>query len=172
MDCNDVLKQFEQLAPAMEETMKANDAAPISDQTYFTGDNRGGRQPKGEDDAEDCWRCGGTWSPLGHGPDNCRSKNLSCNGCGKRGHVKAGCPSKGKTEGKDRDRESDKKEGPTEDRDKALAAVLKRMDDRLTKIEESLEGEAAKRAAEVDKSLASRDAEPVHEFIEFAGARF
>ena len=176
MNYNDVLKQFKQLAPAIQETMKANDAAPFSDQTYFTGDNRGGRQPKDEVDAEDCWRCAGTWSPLGHGPDKCRSKNLSCNGCGKRGHVKAGCPSKGKTEGKDRDRESDKQEGSTEDRDKALAAVLKKMDARLSKIEESLEGEAARRAAEEDKTLASRDAdadaEPSSEYIEFAGARF
>ena len=54
MTCNDVLKQFKQLAPAIYEHMKTNDEAPYSDQTCAA------RQPKEDDETAECWRCAGT----------------------------------------------------------------------------------------------------------------
>ena len=75
----------------------------------------------------------------GHSPDECEAKRRDCNHCGERGHISNACPNKGK--------DQDKTDKTDKASDLALAAILKKMDDkldkldqRMTKMETSLKG--------------------------------
>ena len=62
------------------------------------GESSGRGNGKGKGANKPCYRCGGTWDPPGHKPEDCRAKNTTCNYCKKVGHLEVACITKKKAE--------------------------------------------------------------------------
>ena len=117
-----ILKQLRELAPAVEG--QVNRATERSGNVYVAA--TGGATKM------DCWRCNNTFSPKGrHGPDECKAKRYTCNVCGERGHVKAGCKRQN-----EQAIAGGSMDGANGSEVASLTAVLKKLDTRLERMEQ------------------------------------
>ena len=130
--------------------------------------------------AKDCWRCNNTFPPKGqHGPQQCKAKKYTCNACGQRGHVKAGCERAKALKSAEADESATEKTKGGQSEMATLAAVLQRLDARLEKIENAMSsqvqgtsGLAITDKSGVGASSGSYEELQDNEKIEFGGIIF
>ena len=170
---DDVLRQFKQLAPSIQERQEKRVGA---EGAYFTAASaKHQSKPAAEGSGGEvlCWRCGDRWRPSGHGPEECDAKDRKCKRCKQKGHIASACPNP-------RAKSEEDKEGAPSGADsgadsKSLAAILKRIESRLEKLEETVkEGSVAGGTAGLAITDQSRRSGHLSEddIVEYGGVRF